>query len=70
MENNESNIIWFDLEMTGLNIKKDKILEIACIVTDKNLNILMEMPSIIIHQPKDVLDSMNDWCIKHHAEVK
>jgi len=53
--------------MTGLDPETDTILEIATIVTDKNLNILGEGPSIAIHHDKQVLDSMNEWCKKQHA---
>lgn len=63
------NIVWIDLEMTGLDTKKNHILEIACIVTDKNLNIIAEGPNLIINQPKEVLDGMNDWCKIHHEAV-
>ena len=45
-----SNIIWVDLEMTGLDVDKDFIMEIACIITDKHLNTLAEGPNIVIHQ--------------------
>lgn len=63
------NIVWVDMEMTGLNYKTDHILEIACIVTDKNLNVLGEGLDLIINQSKEVLDGMNDWCLKHHGDV-
>ena len=49
-----SNIIWVDLEMTGLDIEKDFIMEMACIVTDKNLNLVAEGPSLVIHQVGEV----------------
>lgn len=55
--------------MTGLDIEKDKIMEIALLVTDSNLNILAEGPNIIIHQPEDVLHNMNEWCIENHGKV-
>lgn len=63
------NIVWVDLEMTGLDINKDHILEIACIVTDLKLNIIAEGPGIIIHQNDEILTSMNQWCIEQHGEV-
>lgn len=62
-------IVWVDLEMSGLNIETDKILEIACLVTDKQLNIIATGPNLIIHQPEDVLDNMNEWCTNQHGEV-
>lgn len=59
-------LVWLDLEMTGLAPEKDKILEIASIVTDLNLNILAEGPNIAIHQPTHILETMDDWCISTH----
>ncbi|CAB0003657.1 unnamed protein product [Nesidiocoris tenuis] len=54
--------------MTGLDPKVDRILEAACIVTDRHNNIIAEGPDIIIHQPLSILNTMNDWCKKHHTE--
>lgn len=65
---NNSNLIWIDLEMTGLNPDKDKILEIATIVTDKNLNLLGQGPAIAIHQSAETLEGMDDWNKKTHGE--
>lgn len=67
-DKNKNCIVWMDLEMTGLE-EKDTILEASCILTDENLNIVAEGPNIVIHQPDSVLNSMNDWCKKHHQEV-
>ncbi|XP_067827128.1 small fragment nuclease isoform X2 [Heptranchias perlo] len=60
-------MIWVDLEMTGLDIEKDKIIEMACIITDSDLNILAEGPHLIINQPNELLDGMSDWCTEHHG---
>ncbi|MGX5174823.1 oligoribonuclease [Aliikangiella sp. IMCC44653] len=67
MQNN-SNLIWIDLEMTGLEPNKEKIIEIATIVTDKDLNILAEGPVMAIHQPQALLNEMDEWCTTHHGE--
>ncbi|MCJ8320140.1 MAG: oligoribonuclease [Colwellia sp.] len=64
----DSNLIWLDLEMTGLEPKVDVILEMATIITDSELNILAEGPVFAIYQTDEVLDNMNDWCIEHHGK--
>lgn len=63
----DDNLIWVDLEMTGLDPMTDKVIEIATIVTDKNLNILAEGPEIAIHQPKATMDAMDEWNTSHHG---
>lgn len=62
------NLVWIDMEMTGLDPEIDKVLEIATIVTDAQLNILEEGPVLAIHQPDDVLDNMDPWCIDTHGK--
>jgi len=64
----KDNLIWIDLEMTGLDPEHDYIIEIATIVTDADLNVLAEGPSLVIHQPDSVLDSMNEWCVNQHGQ--
>lgn len=61
------NFIWLDLEMTGLDVINDAIIEIATIVTDKHLNIIAEGPMLAIHQSDKVLEAMDEWNTKQHA---
>lgn len=61
------NLVWMDLEMTGLDPDRDTILEIATIVTDSDLNILCEGPALAIHQPEEILARMDAWCVEHHG---
>ena len=61
------NLVWIDLEMTGLEPDKDKILEIATIITDYTLNIIAEGPVIVINQEKSILDNMNEAVYKMHS---
>ncbi|MCU7845024.1 MAG: oligoribonuclease [Candidatus Thiodiazotropha sp. (ex Monitilora ramsayi)] len=63
-----SNLIWIDLEMTGLDTQRDEIIEIATIVTDVNLNILAEGPVIAVHQSQQMLDGMDEWNQRQHGE--
>eukprot|EP00249_Psilotum_nudum_P012036 c23546_g1_i1 orf=421-1449(+) len=60
-------LVWIDLEMTGLDIEKDRILEIACIVTDGKLVQMVEGPDLIINQSEEHLASMGEWCQIHHT---
>jgi len=60
------NLVWIDCEMTGLDSDTDTLLEIAVVVTDKNLNILEKGTNIVIHQDQRILANMNQWCIEHH----
>ncbi|QJC28139.1 oligoribonuclease [Enterobacteriaceae endosymbiont of Plateumaris braccata] len=64
-----NNLIWIDLEMTGLNPNLNRIIEIAILITDNNLNILIEGPIIAIHQPKKELDKMDLWNINTHKKT-
>lgn len=65
---NPLNLIWIDLEMTGLDPQQERIIEIATVVTDANLNILAEGPSLVIHQSNELLDAMDQWNTKQHGK--
>lgn len=64
----ENNLIWIDLEMTGLVPERDVIIEIATIVTDSSLNELARGPVIAIHQPDAILDAMDEWNTRQHGK--
>jgi len=64
----DKNLIWIDLEMTGLKPLQDQIIEIATVVTDKDLVILAQGPVIAIHQPLSVMDAMDGWNTQHHGD--
>ncbi|RIY31231.1 oligoribonuclease [Psittacicella melopsittaci] len=64
----DTNLVWIDLEMTGLNLDKDQIIEIATIITDKDLNILAKGPVLAIQTPKELLDSMDDVVREMHTK--
>ncbi|NIY85319.1 oligoribonuclease [Vibrio hepatarius] len=67
MSFSDQNLIWVDLEMTGLDPETHKIIEIATIVTDSELNILAEGPVLAIHQPEAELSKMDEWCTTTHT---
>jgi len=68
MVQDAQHLIWIDLEMTGLNPETDLIIEIATVITDKDLNILAEGPTLAVHQPESAILAMDDWNQKHHGE--
>jgi oligoribonuclease len=68
MAQDQNNLIWLDMEMTGLNPETDRIIEVAMIVTDSQLNILAQSPVLVIHQPDSVLDAMDDWNKNTHGK--
>ena len=60
-------LVWMDMEMSGLAVERERILEVAVIVTDGQLQVVAEGPEIVVHQPDVVLDAMDDWNKKHHG---
>jgi oligoribonuclease len=67
MSRDRSNLVWIDLETTGLSVGRRAILEIASVVTDKDLNIVGEGPVLVIHQPDEVLGRIDSWCEQQHG---
>ena len=63
----QDNLVWMDLEMTGLEPERDVIIEIATIVTDSDLNVIAEGPVMAIHQPTVLLDAMDEWNTRTHG---
>jgi len=68
MAQDQRNLIWVDLEMTGLEPDTDRVIEIATIVTDAQLNILAEGPVLAIHQSAEILAKMDKWNTSHHGQ--
>ncbi|XP_076751139.1 putative oligoribonuclease [Xylocopa sonorina] len=70
-ENNNLNnrIVWLDMEMSGLDVNTSQILEIACLITDRNLKVVCNELNIVVHQPDEVLNNMNDWCLATHQKT-
>ena len=68
MAQDAEHLIWIDLEMTGLDTQTDAIIEMATIVTDRDLNLIEEGPVIAVHQPQAALDGMDDWNKKTHSK--
>ncbi|MEE8320617.1 MAG: oligoribonuclease [Gammaproteobacteria bacterium] len=66
MPRSPDNLIWIDLEMTGLDTDNDYIIEIATVITDSQLNTLGEGPNIAIHQDDPILTGMDEWTTRHH----
>ncbi len=69
MKANPNHLIWLDLEMTGLDLEKNKIIEIAVVITDNQLEIVAEGPIIAIHQADEFILNMDDWCTKQHTKT-
>jgi len=63
----DTRLIWIDLEMTGLDPVRERIIEMAIIVTDADLNTLAESPVLVVNQPDSILDAMDEWNTKQHG---
>lgn len=61
-------LVWIDLEMTGLDPERERIIEVATLITDNDLNLIAEGPIIAIYQPDTLLDTMDEWCTRTHGE--
>lgn len=66
LSDKDTNLVWIDMEMTGLNPDSCRVLEIATIITNSDLEIVAIGPEIIIHQSPKVLENMDEWCKVHH----
>ena len=68
MPQDQNNLVWLDMEMTGLDPDRDRIIEVAIVVTDSQLNAIAEAPVLVVHQPDSALDAMDDWNKSTHAK--
>jgi oligoribonuclease len=68
MAQDPNNLIWIDMEMSGLNPETDRILEVAIVITSSQLEIVAEAPVLVVHQPPAVLDAMDDWNKAAHGK--
>lgn len=66
--NNNNNLIWIDMEMTGLDPNKDRIIEVAIVITDAQLNLIAESPVLVVFQTKEVLECMDKWNQSTHTK--
>ncbi|HET7766132.1 MAG TPA: oligoribonuclease [Burkholderiales bacterium] len=67
MTQDQNNLVWLDMEMTGLDPDRDRVIEIAIVVTDSQLNALSQAPVLVVHQADAVLEAMDDWNKSTHA---
>ena len=69
MAQDYNNLVWMDLEMTGLNPEHDRIIEMATIITDRELKVIAEGPVIVVHQSQELLDGMDEWNTRTHGKT-
>ncbi len=67
MSTDDDRLVWIDLEMSGLSVERERVLEIATIVTDGQLEVIAEGPELVVHQPDALLAAMDDWNREHHG---
>ena len=67
MAANEHRLVWLDMEMTGLDPEKERIIEVAVVVTEPDLTVVAEGPVIVVHQPDSLLDAMDSWNTATHG---
>ena len=68
-QQNANNLCWLDMEMTGRSPETDRIIEVAVIITDSDLNVLAQSPVYAVHQSDEVLDAMDEWCTATHGRT-
>src|SRR5512142_2068240 len=68
MAQNQNHLVWLDMEMTGLNPDTDRIIEVAMVITDSNLETVAESPVVVVHQPDSILDGMDNWNKSTHGK--
>jgi oligoribonuclease len=68
MAQNQNYLIWLDMEMTGLVPETDRIIEVAMVITDSELNTIVEAPTLVVHQPDSVMDAMDAWNQSAHGK--
>jgi len=68
MAQDPSRLIWIDMEMSGLNPETDRVIEVAIVITDQELNTLAEAPVLVVHQSDEVLSAMDDWNTSTHTK--
>lgn len=69
-QKSERNLVWIDMEMTGLNVETEEIMEVCVVITDGDLNVIKQGKEICIHISDEKLAGMDDWCTEHHGKVQ